>query len=378
VARKTVLAALAAAALAAAGCGTKQEPARSGQAARPPAVYAVGAKVFGLGGRPVHLAAPPVAPLAGWLTPVAVPSPEGGQLAYSVWRELRSDDPSLSWSDQGIERGDALATPSIRLHDVAAGTDEVLERGAFSLAWRSDGAFAYFKGADRDYRAGIPYVGSVVVRASLRGRPQIWSPEQARYVVVAWAGDRLVAYREREGEALDVVVFDGPEQMRVLARDSALVALSPDGRRAFLERGPAAGRPAVRVVGIADGRTLAALDLTTIDPSVGAVAYSGDWRGDRVIASSASGLALFRVGPGSVELDQALAVAGEPALAEPRFAGPGPDRAIAWRSGPDGALFLDCDLSARTCARAVPLPAARGIDGFPTWRRPLYNPSRPQ
>jgi hypothetical protein len=361
-----------------AGCGAAQRPAMGESSVRPPEVYAAGSTVVGLPGGRVRLAAPPVAPLAGWLTPAAVPSPDQRRLAYNAWRELRRDDPALSWADQGIEPGDPLATPSIRLYDVASGTDEVLEEGAFSVAWRADGALAYFRGAERDYRAAVPYVGDVVVRAAIDEEAEVWSSERARYIVVAWAGNSLVAYREREGEALDVVVFEGPGRMRMLARNSALVAMDPYGERAFVEQGPSQGRPSVRVLNIADGTQVAALDLTGIDPSVGAVSYSGDWRGDRVVAPSASGLAIFRVAGTSIELEQALRVEAARGLAEPRFADAAGRRVTAWTSGGGGGVFLDCDRVLERCERLVPLPEARGARGFPTWRRPLYNPSRPR
>jgi hypothetical protein len=378
VARIKLLATLAAAA--AAGCGAaseapEQEP---GAGARPPRTYSVGATIVGISGRPARLAAPPVAPLAGWLTPAGVPSPDGRYLAYNTWRELRPDDPRLSWSDQGIEPGDRLATPSIRLYDSETGRDELLEEGAFSVAWRADGPLAYFRGEERDYRAAVSYVGDVVVRSESSAAPEVWSPRPARYIVVGWAGEKLVAYREHEGEALDVVVFDGPGRMRVLARDSALVAISPDGRTAFVERGPAQGRPGVRVLEVATGATTAALDLTKIDPAVGTVSYAGDWLGRRVVAASSSGLAVFRVGPRSIELEQALDVDAPRGLAEPRFADSTGRRVTAWTSAGRGGVFLDCHLDAGACERLVPLPSARGAQGFPAWRRPLYNPSRPQ
>lgn len=365
-------------ALAAAGCGAAQRPANGERIAGPPALYAVGSTVSGLPGGPANLAAPPVAPLAGWLTPAGVPSLDGRYLAYNTWRQLRHDDPALSWSDQGIEPGDPLATPSIRLYEAARGTDEVLEQGAFSLAWRADGGLAYFKGAERDYRAGVAYVGHVVVRSSLDAAPQVWSAEQARYVVAGWARTRLIAYREHKGEALDVVVFDGPGRMRVLAPDSVLVAVSPDGGQVFVGQGPEHGRPVVRVLDVANGEEEAALDLTRIDPSVGSVGYAGDWRGNRVVATSTSGLAVFDVQPGSIELEQALRVADIQGLAEPRFVDATGRRVTAWASDPNGAVFLDCDREAARCAQVVPLPNARGVHGFPVWRRPLYNPSRPQ
>jgi hypothetical protein len=377
---RTSLLAMLAAVLLAAGCGAASQPPdrEAGAGVRPPKTYSVGRTVVGLAGNPVQLDAPPVAPLAGWLTPAGVPSPDERHLAYNAWHELRPDDPRLSWSDQGIEPGDHLATPSIRIYDSETGHDEVLEQGAFSVAWHTDGAIAYFRGAERDYRAAVSYVGDVVVRPSLDSAPHVWSNERARYIVVAWAGTKLIAYREHEGEALDVVVFDGPGEMRVLARDSALVALSPDGQQAFVERGPAQGRPVVRVLEIASGRTAAALDLTKIDPAVGAVSYSGDWLGPRVVAPSASGLAVFSVRGGKITLEHAVEAPEAHGLAEPRFADTSGRRVTAWTTAGRGGVFLDCALETASCVRLVPLPSARGANGFPAWRRPLYNPSRPQ
>ena len=375
---RSKLVATLAAAIIAAGCGSGQEAVtREPDAARPPARYSVGATVLGVGAGTAQLAEPPVAPLAGWLTPAGVPSPDGRALAYNAWHELRPDDPRLSWEDQGIEPGDRLATPSIRIYDSVTQRDELLEEGAFSVAWRADGALAYFKGAERDYRAAVPYLGDVFVRPALEAEPERWSTEPSRYIVAAWAGERLVAYREHEGEVLDVVVFDGPGRMRVLARNSALVAVSPDGRHAFLERGPAQGRPTVRIVDVESGRTAAALDLTEIDPAVGTVSYAGDWLGRRVVAASTSGLAVFRVGQ-TIRLEQAVQVPNAEGLAEPRFADASGSRVTAWTTEGRGGVFLDCDLDARSCARLVPLPSARGAHGFPAWRRPLYNPSRPR
>jgi hypothetical protein len=370
-----------AAAVVAAGCGADDsEPPRhqAGAAPRPPKTFSVGSTLVDLQGESAQLAAPPVAPLAGWLTPAGVPSPDGRYLAYNAWRELRPDDPRLSWADQGIEPGDRLATPSIRLYDSKSGSDEILEAGAFSLAWRADGALAYFRGAERDYRAAVSYVGDVVLRANPEAKPEVWSAQQARYIVGAWSGERLVAYREHEGEVLDVVVFDGPGQMRTLARGSALVALSPDGERAFIEQGPVAGRPTVRVVEVATGATVAVLDLTKVDPRVGAVSYAGDWLGRRVVAPSAGGLAVFRVGPRSISLERTVEVQAPQGVAEPRFADAAGRRVTAWTAEGRGGAFLHCDLETRRCERLVPLPSARGTRGFPAWRRPLYNPSRPQ
>jgi hypothetical protein len=357
-------------------CGSARETEARSATARPHGIYAVGARVFGLHGKhAVELAGPPVAPLAGWLTPAGAPSPDGRYLAYNAWKELRRDDPALSWADQGIEPGDPLATPSIRLYERTSGGDAVLQDGAFSLAWRADGALAYFKGAERDYRAGIPYVGDVFVREGPDAQPVRWSSTRARYIVVGWAGRTLLGYREREGEALDVVAFDKPRRMRILAPDAGLVAISPDGRRAFVEQGPAQGRPNVRMLDIATAAVVARLDLTRLDPGVGTVGYAGDWQGGRVVASSASGLALFRVGPRAIRFEQAIPVEGG-SLSEPRFDEAG-RHVLAWASTRRGGVLVDCERTTARCDRFRPLPDAHGIHGFPVWRRNLYNPSRP-
>jgi hypothetical protein len=365
-------------ALLASACGSaKREGAARPPVPRPPAVYTVGRTLVGL---PRHdrvaLAAAPVTPLAGWLTPVAVPSPDGRYVAYNAWRQLREDDPALSWEDQGISTGDPLARPSIRLHDLETDSDRTYVSGGFSLAWRNDGAIAYFEGAEREYRAGIRYVGDVFVRGSVDGRARRWTAATDRYVVAGWAGTTLLVYRLGAGETLDLLALDGPGKRRVLASNAGLVAISPDGTGALVEHGPETGPPRIELLAVSNGAKLASLDLTTVDPSVGVVGYAGDWQGDLVAAPSASGLALFRVAGRRIELARTMHAAAGQGLAEPRFVGAG--RVTGWTSSSAGGAFVDCDRATGKCARALPLPAARGVEGFPAWRRPVYNPSRPQ
>ena len=375
-ARTTILICLLA--LAASACGSAPTQ-RGAQPPTPrlPAVYTVGRMLLGLPGyESVRLAAAPVAPLAGWLAPVAVPSPDGRYVAYNAWRELREDDPALSWQDQGISPGDPLARPSIRLHDLESGVDRKFVDGGFSLAWRGDGALAYFKGADRDYRAGVRYVGGVFVRDTVQGPARRWTDGTDRYVVAGWAGSTLLVYRVGAGETLDVLALDGPGEPRVLASDAGLVAISPDGTGALVEHGPQSGPPRVDLLAVANGARLASLDLTTVDPSVGVVGYSGDWQGDLVAASSASGVAIFRIAGNRIDLAHTLHALPGQGIAEPRFVGA--SRVTGWTSTASGGAFVDCDRASGRCASAVPRPAARGADGFPAWRRPVYNPSRPQ
>lgn len=364
--------------LAASACGSTQtERGAHPPEPRPPDVYTVGRTLLGLHGqKTVTLAAAPVTPLAGWLTPVAVPTADGRFVLYNAWRELREDDPALSWQDQGISPGEPLARPSIRIHDLESGNDRKYIDGGFSLALRGDGAVAYFKGAERDYRAGVRYVGDVFVRDSVQGPSRRWTDETDRYVVAGWAGRTLLAYRVGPGESLDVLAFDGPGKHRLLFSGAGLVAISPDGTRALVEQGPESGPPRVDLIAVGNGGRLASLDLTTVDPSVGVVGYSGDWQGDLVAAASASGVALFRITGDGIELVRTLGGAPGQGIAEPRFVGA--SRVTGWTSTASGGAFVDCDRISGRCARAVPMPAARGAGAFPTWRRPVYNPSRPQ
>ena len=363
--------------LSTAACGgAASERATRPLAPRPPALYTVGRALVGAPGHGhVPLAAAPVTPLAGWLTPAAVPSPDGRYLAYNAWRELREDDPALSWEDQGISRGDQLARPSIRIHDLATGTDRVLAPGAFSLAWRADGAIAHFQGAEKSYRAGIAFVGDIVVRRALGEPDNRWTDNRARYIVLGWAGSTLIAYLEHEGEELDVLALDGPGKVRKLARGAGVVSISPDGSELLLERGPESGPPRLQLISVATGARLASLDLTTIDPAVGVAGYSGDWQGTLAVAPSSSGVALFRVSGRDISLVHAVRVAGEHGVSEPRFTRA--NRITGWTSTASGGAFVDCDRLTGRCGRAVPMPATRGANGFPTWRRPVYNPSRP-
>ena len=190
------------------------------RAAGPPAgLFVASGRVEGV--RNGALAGEASSPLSGWIAPVAVPTADGGQLLYSTWRELRHDDPKLSWSKQGIGPGDALATPTLRVHDFGSGRDTPVDKDSFSAAVRSDGTIAYVRGTDV-YRAFTNYTGDVVVRSSLSARPVVWSTEPAEYVVAAWAGSTLLAYRIDEGEKLDVLAFGGPGRQRLLMPDANL------------------------------------------------------------------------------------------------------------------------------------------------------------
>jgi len=354
------LIALLAAALVSAGCGASRSEERpTPERVGPPGLFTVGSRLYGLSGRsPVRLAGAPVSPLAGWMSPAAAQSADGRYVAYNVWRKLRDDDPARSWRDQGIEPGDPLAIPQIRLVDLELGRDELLAEGAYSVAWRGDGALAYARGVERSYRAFMPYDTELIVRAR-DGAEQRWSAYPAQYVAVAWAADRLIAYRISAGEHVDTLVFGRPGRERLLVEGGTLVALSPDGSKAFVEEGAASGRPRVRVVDVATGATQAGLPLHE------GMSYAGDWRRDLVVARGGSGLVVFRVGGGEITIVQELPVAE--GAREPRFTDPTGTQIIASRDTPQGAVFLRCDRERQSCTELQSEPG-----------RLIYNPSRPR
>jgi hypothetical protein len=341
---------------------------------RAPGAFVRGNGLFDDKGGRTALGAAVSGALMGPLSPVAVTSPDGKSIVYNTWRELRSVDNERSFSKQGIGEGDALGTPSLRVRD-GAGHDFLLERGAYSAAWRTDGAIAFVRGVDPDFRAARAYRGQVLVQRGVNGRAVAWTSEPARYVVYAWAGDRLLFYRLGEGETLQLFVADGPGKVRPLA-DGSAIAVSPDGSRVAMLSPDA---KSVRVLGVTDGSEHGWLDLTTSTPSLAWVAYSGSWLGEHIVAPASPGLAVFKARGDSLELEQVLGLdqAQFPAgVQEPRFADESGNTIVATADVPpkDGdpgvSFFLSCDRIVRSCERGEAAPA-RG------WQRLLDNPSRP-
>ena len=327
----------------------------------------------GQGGRK-QLGATVSGALIGPLSPVAVRSADGKLVAYNTWKELRAVDHDESFSKQGIADGEALGTPSLRIHD-DAGRDFVLARGAYSAAWRADGEIAFVKGVDPDFRAGRTYAGRIVVQDGIHGRDIPWTAEAAHYVVYAWAGDRLLFYRIGFGEKLELLVADGPGNVRSLA-DGSAIAISPDRTRVAVVSQDATN---VRVLDIATGAELSWLDLTTSTPPLRWVGYSGAWVGDHVVAAASAGLAVFHVSSNSLELEQVLSLDREqfPAgVQEPQFADEAGNEIAAVADIPPKnrasavSVLLQCDRTARTCERGDPAPAT-------DWLRPVVDTRGP-
>jgi hypothetical protein len=299
--------------------------------------------------------------MIGPLSPVAVRSSDGKLLAYNTWQALRTVDDEQSFSEQAIADGDALGVPSVRVHD-DAGNDVVVARGAYSAAWRQDGALAFAKGVDPDFRAVRTYNAQVVVRRGIHGRDIAWTTEPAHYVVYAWAGDRLLFYRVGLGEKLELFVADGPGKLRPLA-DGSAIAVSPDATRVAVLSQDATN---VRVLDVASGSELSWLDVTTATPPLTWVAYSGSWVGDHIVAPASAGLAILHVSSRSLELEQVLSLdhAEFPAgVQQPRFTDAAGNEIAATADIPPakrraGASFLlQCDRIARSCDRGGAAPA---------------------
>lgn len=303
--------------------------------------------------RPIALGGAVNANMIGTLAPVAVADPSGAGLAYNSWRGRR---------------------PLLRLRRNRTGTDSVLDEGAHSVAWARAGALAYFKAESPDLRHPQRYLGHVVVRRAPDAAAVPWTPRAGRYVVAAWAGRSVIAYRLGRSFP-DLLVLDGPGRQRVLARGSALVAVSPGGLQAFVSR-YGASPPLVRILDVASGTEVARLRVER--RAAPYVVESGSWVGDRVLAATTVGIAVFGVSGRAIALEGVLRTehvlpAG---VVETRAVGNG-GRVVAWgelasqpREAIPRAALVDCDVATFRCVRAAVTSSASPP-------RPIYNPSRP-
>ena len=318
------------------------------------AAYVVDNRLFRPGGDgPVKLAGAVNVNLGGNLAPVAVQNPAGTAIVYTSWRGRR---------------------PVLRLRDERTGVDSVLEEGAHSAAWDRAGRLAYFKATRPDFGDPRRYLGHVVVRTSRARPPRAWTPRAGRYVVAGWARGMVVAYRLGTGFP-DLVVLDGPGRERVLARGSALVALSPDGARAFVSR-YGVTPPLVRVLDVASGGEIARLGVDR-----GTAAYvveSGSWVGDRVFATSTTGVVVFRVTATGIAVERVLRTEHQfpGGIGETRAVGDR-GRVVTFgelpsqpREAVPRAALVECDVETFRCVRVAVASSAAPP-------RPIYNPSRP-
>ena len=275
-----------------------------------------------------------------------------------------------------IYNSSSLRSPILRITEADGNRDRVFAREALSAAVRRDGAVAYFQGL-RPFVEPKRFLGHVVVREG--NRVLRWTASPGRYVVAAWAGNRLLTYRLREGWP-DLLVLDGSGRARRLAKAGALVAVSPDGNRAVISR-YGATPPRLTLVDLGTGRSLDRLLLSKpVDGfSLDWVIESGSWRRNLVAAPANAGVVIFRVVGDALSVIQVLQFDTSrftPGSWQPQFVRS--DQEIAVRAElvsppreaiPRAALIV-CDRQTLRCSQG---PTVGSFNG--PW--PIYDPSRP-
>ena len=318
-----------------------------------------------------------IAPLTGSLTPVATASSDRSFVVYSSWRQLARIQPDAT--GQGLETGQPVGVPSIRLFDLQRGKDTLLANGAASPAVSTSGAIAFLAGDSMTVRQNVDYVGRIVVADSPTSKPLVWTSMPARYLPYAWAGRFLLVHRGvQDSEGADLYAYAAPDEGRLLAPDAYAIAVSPDGTKVLA----AAGVRTLEVIRVADAAIEDTLSLDTASgPSAPqALMYGGSWRGDRVVANSDRGLVVLNT-RGGLHVESVFATPGFPhGIAEPVFtddtsvegwADVGKPRGTPGGTGEpayDNAL-VDCDLVTQSCVVDQANPARK-------WTRWVTNPSR--
>jgi hypothetical protein len=305
------------------------------------------------------LASPADSPLTGWITPVA--SASNGKLYYAAW------------SAAG-ESGGQSGVPEIRIHDLASGADTILAQPAMTFAVRG-GRVAYIRVTGQN--ADGQTVGQVFVREP-GGQEHQWTNDAAPWLVAGWAGDHVLVYQELDGESLRLWALDGPGRMRTLVADTNVnvVAISPDGRAAFVAEGDG-DTCRMAVVDVATGAERGALDLcaSTLTGSTGgsdgsatvpSASYGGSWSGDLVVARGGDSLLVFRVRGSTISVAEALDL--RPYEMYETIFDATPDVVAGWTRVHGGVAPIRCDLSARSCTVGPKYPVLYRV----------YDPSRPQ
>lgn len=314
-----------------------------------------------------------LAALTGDVTPTAVLDASETHLLYSSFEYVRDFDFRESWSDLGIELGDPIGRPNIRLFNLDSGEDELLIPGAGSFALDAAGRLAYFKGDNLDYLNGETYLGSVVVRPSVKGEPETWIDIPGKYAVIAWAGPGVLFYAysdEAVGEETGLgglYISRGPGRYQWLGTATALVAVSPDGTRALLTS-YSEGTPVMKLIDLETSGTIASLQTPALEASTGeAVDYvegNGWWVGDRIVASTDSGLLVFKQTGNALEIEKWIArdkKAFPLDFIEPRLT-PDGSRIVAWTpiKGHGGEargrlyVWVECDIGSGRCEHSLP------------------------
>ncbi len=180
------------------------------------------------------------------------------------------------------------------------GRSSVLAPGALAPALSRSGRLAYAAGVDPVYRINRRYLTRIMVGSAGSSTMTRWTTGTGKYFPVAWAGDRLIAYEQLEGEETRVLILSGPGRIRRLRNVDGVIAVSPDGRQIAVTDSISM----VAIVDVASGATVAQLPLgdsgsgaatVGVDASdrLATVMTGGSWRGSRIVVSTPTGLAVL-------------------------------------------------------------------------------------
>jgi hypothetical protein len=337
-------------------------------------------------GDTVELAAPARNGLTGGGVANVVPLNDGG-FVYTTWDLLV--DPARYEQPDGLVTGAPVAVASLRSTE----DPDVVIDGAMTAAVRADGAFAFFRGATREYRHNERWTGHVVVRSDVTGTDEVrWSTDERAYQILAWAQDRLLVYLTYgDAKAPDLVVFDAPGQSRLLREDAQFLALDEQGTHVAVASGRPGGPTRVEILDVGTGEVVASTG-SDADAPVVAVYTVGEWRGDRIVtagvqqAADGAGfrqaLLVYETSGATIRLATSMSFDQRqfPSLNETAF---GDDSSVtAWSTDgvvtgtaqerpPMRLLWLGCDLEAQHCTAQHLASEARSVARVRQLSRPL-------
>ncbi len=243
------------------------------------------------------------APLNAYAGPFAVSTIDGpSAVILPTWKSIQSDGQTPE-----IPAG----RPSLRV--LQDGQSQVLARGGLSPALSRSGRLAYAVGIDPVFRPNRSYQTRIMVGSLGSETTTRWTTKPGTYFPVAWAGDRLIAYEQFEGEERQVLIFSGPNRFRRLTDVGGLIAVSPDGRQIAVTDSIST----VQIVDVASGATVARLQISEPDDGTGTTETStgpgaaglpspvmapGSWRGSQIVVAAGDGLAVLTVDGSSLWL----------------------------------------------------------------------------
>jgi S-formylglutathione hydrolase FrmB len=197
--------------------------------------------------------------------PLAVPVPGNDQAVFYLGRKVGTE-----------------AWPDLRL--ASSNRDDVVVAGATTFAVSPKGSIATAIARNGGEKEGPSAQMDVFVRTAADRPDVLWSPIQDQYRIEAWVGDSLIVTRSR-GEAAppDLLRFDGPNAVEIIAERAALVAISPDGSTAVINRSDLS-RPAGsfdELIDVRTGKTTGSLNFAAAKADV--ALGSGHWDQDGLV-----------------------------------------------------------------------------------------------